>query len=278
MTGSCAMIRAMDPENGTLLPLPAAEKSFGGFSALEVSTDGQRFSILSDRGRFVEGRLLRDRTGALRGVHYDKAVWPGGDLTRRHRLDSEGLADLPDGRIALSTENRGLYMMDPDTFALTRLPSPPDEATLRANRKYEALAAGPDGTLYTMPEKPSRAEGTLAPLWAFDGKGWRAVRQIPLSDHYLLAGADVGPDGALYVLERSWLLTFRSRVRRFDLRHPEQPGTVVWKTDAYPLHNFEGLAVWQAPEGLRMTLVSDNNFLPELGQSLLEVALPAPGA
>ncbi len=33
---------------------------FGGFSSLEVSDDGQRFTTLSDRSDIVSGRLLRD--------------------------------------------------------------------------------------------------------------------------------------------------------------------------------------------------------------------------
>jgi hypothetical protein len=79
---------------------------------------------------------------------------------------------------------------------------------------------------------------------------------------FLVTGADVGPDGRLYVLERSFSILggFASRVRRFAIgRDGLTDETLMLETPPGRHDNLEGISVWQDDDGLRMTLISDDN-------------------
>ena len=61
------------------------------------------------------------------------------------------------------------------------------------------------------------------------------------------------------MLERDFLgIGFRSRVRRFDLTGGNEQ--VLLETRLRAHDNLEGISVWQDEQGLRMTLISDDNF------------------
>jgi hypothetical protein len=78
-------------------------------------------------------------------------------------------------------------------------------------------------------------------------------------------GADFGPDGRLYLLERGFAgFGFSSRVRAFTLN---ATGTRILSeqtlfTSPVGKHdNLEGLSVWtDSQERIRLTMVSDDNF------------------
>ena len=96
-----------------------------------------------------------------------------------------------------------------------------------------------------------------------DGR-WDRLYKLSRSDGFLPVGADFGPDGRLYVLERSFhgISGFANRVRSFELGsatlHDEK---VLLKTLPGTHDNLEGLAVWTTDAGnLRATMISDNNF------------------
>ena len=109
--------------------------------------------------------------------------------------------------------------------------------------------------------------------------GWSADAGARSRRWSAAAGADFGPDGALYLLEREVrTLGFRSRIRRIDLSDGGTvEGTVVW---APPVTwgNLEGLSVWTDGEGqMRMTMVADDNFLSVLPGGLVEIVLDNSG-
>ena len=74
----------------------------------------------------------------------------------------------------------------------------------------------------------------------------------------------MGPDGKLYVLERDFrgLRGFASRVRRYAFDDtgigPPEP---VLTTSLMQFDNLEGIAVWADGQGIRITMISDDNFL-----------------
>ena len=94
-----------------------------------------------------------------------------------------------------------------------------------------------------------------------------------------MTGADIGPDGALYLLERRITLAgFMSRVRRFSLSAPqlETPieGTVVYQSSPGKHGNLEGLSVWlDRSQNLRLLMIADDNQMIFQRGEIVEVTL-----
>jgi len=93
---------------------------------------------------------------------------------------------------------------------------------------------------------------------------WSVPFFIPRIGPFVPVGADFGPDGKFYLLERhiGGIFGFRTRVRRFIVQGNHiGAGEQLLKTTAGTHDNLEGLAVWQDEGGdIRLTMVSDNNF------------------
>ncbi len=238
--------------------------SFGGFSGIEVFADG-RFLAITDRGNFFWGEIKREN-GELVEVHLDDhtAILDSkGTPLDGLNTDAEGLAIGPDGAIYVSFEGNHRIMRHSDKFAAAEfLPKHPDFATLQRNSGMEALAIDRSGNIYTIPER----SGTLTrpfPVYQFDGAEWTRFAEIARSDDFLIAGADVGPDGRLYVLERgaSLLRGFHVRIRRFTIADGLQDDETLYQSRAGNLSNFEGISVWLDDTGqTRLTLIADDNF------------------
>lgn len=234
---------------------------FGGFSALELHDDGQAFVALSDRGAVVTGRLSRV-DGLINGVTIDQfatLTGPQAQALPPSESDSEGLALDPDGRLVVSFEwTPGLRRFDRDGRAAGPLMTTPLFDELQDNAALEALAIGPDGALYTLPERSGFATRPF-PVFRLLNGAWDQPFSIPRSGPYLVSGADIGPDGMLYVLERDFVgIGFRSRVRRFAMDGTGEQTLLVVPILTHD--NLEGISVWRDAQGLRMTLISDDNF------------------
>lgn len=240
---------------------------FGGFSGLELSADGLDFAAVSDRGTLAQGRLQRDADGRVTGVG-QATLRPlqdskGQMLTGRF-TDAEGLALAADGSLYISFEGyaRVARYASPGSAA-ERLPRPDAFDALQNNSSLEALAIGPDGTLYTLPER-SGARDRPFPVWRFKGGQWDQPFALPRSGNWLPVGADFGPDGQFYLLERDFFgIGFLSRVRRFQVEGDHVTGGEALLQTRAALHdNLEGIAVWQDEGGaIRLTMISDDNFL-----------------
>lgn len=247
-------------------------------SGLEVSDDGNEFWAIGDRGYWMSGRFERDgdaiigievkKIGALKGENgHPVSARRIGDWS-----DAEGLAMAADGRFWVSFErwahvwryDRGLggipeWITDHPTFY--------DQAE---NWQLEALALSPDGTLYTFPEKPF-PEGF--PIYRQDGESWVIDGYLPENDLFGIVGADFDTNGDLYILERKLVvgLWWQNQIRRVRL-----DGTldeVLWTGERGEYLNLEGIAVWRDAQGLRLTLVSDNNGDPDDPSQFVEFRL-----
>lgn len=255
-------------------------EGFGGFSALAMGSDGLAFTVLSDRGRLGQGRLSRDAKGRITGARLDSFVpllGTEGEGLTRFRADSEGLAVRPDGRLYISFEgfHRVWTYARPGGKAAW-LPRHKDFEGLPINKSLEALARAPDGTLYTIPEAPN-VGGTAFQVYRYRRGNWDTPFTIPQRGDFLVTEAAIGPDGRFYLLERSFSLLggFASRVRRFELRGDAlSHETVILETPRTERDNLEGMAIWQAPEGMRMTLISDDNENFFQRTEIVEYALP----
>jgi hypothetical protein len=146
------------------------------------------------------------------------------------------------------------------------------------NAGIEALALDPRGRLVAIPEAPPRGD-TDFPVWRLEGSGWIHARTLRHEAPWRIAGADFGPDGALYVLERDLRLPFgfRSRIRRFDPAG-DAAGATLWETRPGQFGNLESLSLWTDDAGrLRATMIADDNFLSVLPTAFVELVLaPAP--
>lgn len=237
---------------------------FGGFSGLEISDDGRSLTAFSDRrGVFVIATLTR-KDGQITAVSapvIDRIRKPKG-MQRNFHPDSEGLALAADGTIYISTEapNHSLYRIDrSDDDRAVPLPRHPDFSALQPNSSLEALAIGPDGALYTIPERSGRMTRPF-PVYRLQGDDWDIPFHIPRRGPFLMVGADIGPDQRFYVLERHFTgIGFQSRVRRFEMDGTGEETLIETSNGRHD--NLEGISVWRdAEDHLRVTMISDDNF------------------
>jgi len=236
---------------------------FGGFSGIELMPDRLGFYALSDRGHLLEGRLSRDAegrlTGVTRGQGYALRGSDGGGLGP-HNADAEGLSLDPNGALVVAFEggrrSRIARYATPGGRAQD-IPGDPAWRGLPGNQGLECLAIDAGGRLYTIPETPD-ARGF--PLYRQAGDGWRVIASLPAEGNFAPVGADFGPDGNLYLLERKFRLAFfgtrisRLRPGAWDQRE------VLAETGYGLLDNHEGISVTADPNGrLWATTISDDN-------------------
>lgn len=252
---------------------------FGGLSGLSVSDGGTRLTAIGDRGILIGATIRRDGA-AVAGIA-DVQVAPllsskGAALAGRV-ADAEGLAILPGGAICISYENvhRVACHAGPEAPARV-LDRPAAFGRMPRNGGFEALAADAAGHLYAIPEAVRDAQGRI-PVHRWDGTGWSSPFTLPGRGGFRPVGADIGPDGRLYLLERDWgPLGFRSRLRRWDIGPGGPRGeTILLETGTGTHDNLEGISVWRDDTGrLRATLVSDDNFKAFQRTEIVEYALP----
>ena len=243
------------------------DETFGGFSGIEISDDGSGFTVLSDRSELRWGQIERDADGAIDGLKPSGKAHlfdSGGKwLQPGWKGDSEGLAIDAAGTLWVSFEglSRVVRYDTPESLAKP-LSRPPEFKSMQRNSSFEALAVMADGTLLTLPERSGQLTRPF-PVWRWRNGTWDQPFSIPRSGDWLAVGADVGPDGRFYLLERDFkgLLGFRSRVRRFEIGENGLSDEAVL-LESYPLQydNLEGISVWQDAQGIRLTLISDDNF------------------
>lgn len=251
---------------------------FGGFSALSVGPNGADIIVLSDRGAYAQGQILRDPGGAVAALRLAPVTLlrptKGADSGGRNS-DSEGLAIASDGQIYVSFESltrvSRFARLDavpvdlPDNAAFEQLP---------VNKGLEALAIDAMGTLYAVPEAKI---GETIPVHVFREGKWRDPLTLPRIGSFLPVAADFGPDGQFYLLERRFdgLSGFATRLRRFGLgANGFSEGEILLQTAAGRHDNLEGLSIWRAPDGLRATMISDDNFFALQVTEIVEYRLP----
>lgn len=258
--------------------------AFGGFSALSLSADGKRFTAINDRGRWLQGQIQRDAGGRITGVQTTplRGLRGQGDAVLTGiRADSEGMAIAPDGTVYVSFEGVARVLRY-DTLAgpAANLPDHPDFRTLQINSSLEALAIDRKGRLYAVPERSGAVDRPF-PVYRFANGRWDKRLSLPRRGPFLPVAADFGPDGRLYLLERHftiWLgpAGFASRVRSFALTGDGFTDERTELETPFGQHdNLEGLSVWRDGTGaLRLTMVSDDNFIALQRTEIVEYRLP----
>lgn len=257
------------------LTLPAGA-AFGGVSGIEVSPDGTGTWLVTDKGLLTEARLVRDgdRLSALEPLRTWPLLFHDGAPLEEFWVDGEGLAMPPEGPfyVAFERHTRVMEFPAPDAASFW-LPRPPALEAMDGNGGPEALAIDADGVLYLIQEDAGGADTT--PIWRFRSRdtGWDTAGTYRRDGAFFPSGADFGPDGHLYVVERAFSnFRFRVQVRRLDLATGTEQ--VVLRTRRGVEGNIEGIAVWQDSAGAtRLVLVTDNNGLEAQRNEIVEYRL-----
>ena len=239
-------------------------QSIFGISGIEVADDGQSFLAVGDQGWWVEGRFKRnrDRIEDIEITRLEGIIGSDGlPVTARRGndwSDAEGLAMAPDGTAWVSFERWAHVWQYDQPFARARnIKDHPTFYDHAENWQLEAIAIDPNGTIYVFSEKPL-IEGF--PIYRLNADGlWAIDGFLPEHDVFAIVGADFDADGTLYLLERKLVvgLWWQSRIRRVRLDGTEDQA--IWTSERGEFDNLEGISVWRDDQGLRLTLVSDNN-------------------
>ena len=251
---------------------------FGGLSGLELDDDGLGLLVLTDKAHLLNATLQRDGdqiTGVTAGQSRHLKSSAGKTLGGRI-LDAEGLAVMPDGSVCISFEgvHRVACYPHPDAPA-EPLPRPAAFRNMSPNGSLEALAVDPLGRLYTLPEEDRNPDGTI-PVFRWANGRWSQPFSLPARGKFLPVGADFGPDGQFYLLERSFGgIGFRTRVRRWQITQAGPQAEQTLLTTGLGAHdNLEGLSVWRDDQDrIRLTMVADDNFNSIQRTELVEYAL-----
>lgn len=260
---------------------PEESHGYGGFSGIELTEDGRSFIAISDRGMITQGTLTRDAEERIIGAE-SEPVQPlrdeGGRIPPELEQDAEGIAVDARGRILVSFEQVHRILRYEQLGGRAEiLPRHPDFDSFPMNGSLEALAVGPGGAIFTMPERSDDPLGF--PVYRFRDGRWDQPFHIPRDGRFLPVGADFGPDGRLYLLERDFRLLaggFASRVRRFSLQGGQLGAPETLLQSSFREHdNLEGLSVWRDRAGrIRLTMISDDNFFALQRTEIVEYTVP----
>ena len=239
-------------------------ESVMGLSGVEITENGNGFYAISDRGWWLEASLQR-KNGRVSGVEIKRMAGmkgPDGLPVSARRVgdwsDAEGLALTADGTAWVAFERWAHVWKYDQPFGKAQWTK--DHPTFfdhADNWQLEAIAVSPDGTVIAFSEKPLQDGFPIYRLQA--DNTWIIDGYLPEEDVFAIVGADFAPDGSLYILERKLVvgLWWQNRVRRVRLDGSED--TVLWTGDRGEFGNLEGISVWEDSQGLRFTMISDNN-------------------
>lgn len=253
--------------------------AFGGLSAIEIGPGGRSAVLVSDRGTLFEVALTRE-AGRVTAMGLTGAATltdaAGLAAARPEQMDAEGLARLPDGRLAISFEGHmRIAIHGRDGRERQRIAPPPGSGALPGNGAYEGLAADRHGSLYTLAEQaPGRGP---TPLHRYANGRWEHFANIPRVVAHHPVGLDFDDRGRLYVLERRFTLGgFSSRITRYTVTADGLRQRELLLETQVGLHgNLEGLSLWRNADGtLIASAVADNNFRQPTATRLVEYAVP----
>ncbi|MDW3223778.1 MAG: esterase-like activity of phytase family protein [Paracoccaceae bacterium] len=249
---------------------------FGGFSGFEITEDGNAFFTITDRGSIVRGELIREGD-AITGVEMMERQ-PLVDMEGQKRnfphTDAEGLARDQQGRLFVSFEHAHRILRYDTWDSPAIWPSyTPEWRALVANTGLETVAVQADGTIFSISEgvEPDIHEALV--YRRLPDEKWDQPFTLALEGGFVPVGGDFGPDEKLYVLERHFTpYGFQSQVRRMDVTANGFENTeTILQTPVRQHGNIEGLAVWKDGGGkIRLTMISDDNFLPILPTDIIE--------
>ncbi|MEL7059236.1 MAG: esterase-like activity of phytase family protein [Acidobacteriota bacterium] len=271
--------------------LDADHPQFGGFSGLAVA--GDRWLALSDRGWFWEATLGRDAGGRPTGFVGSRMVplldvdgMPVEGISRR---DAEELVVAPDGFwVAFEQDHRLAFHSGADLDGpAVVVPAPDGLAGIGgdSNKGIEALVQLGDGSLLAIHEgTPGGAARDQEATWQAwlrseprsAGARWRPgsiPRQGPFRPTAATVVAPIDESGAAETREAVLMLQRHydrerdeTRVRLVRLLGDPRVDVALGERELarfeapFPVDNFEALASEPTADGVRLFILSDDNF------------------
>mgnify|MGYP001797774421 CR=1 FL=1 len=114
-------------------------------------------------------------------------------------------------------------------------------------------------------------------IFRYHNGTWTRAGQLPADTIWRIVGADFDDIGRLYILDRTLVppFLFASRLRRFQMTDDGPGGEeILLQTRPGEHDNLEGVAIWRDDQGLRATLVSDDNGSRLQHTEFVEYRLP----
>ena len=233
---------------------------------------------VSDRGAIFGMEIMRDG-GPVSGVGLRSAsplTDAAGNLPARPDLmDSEGIARLPGGGLAISFEGRmRVAIHGLDGHERRHIDPPPGSGRLPGNGGYEGLAADAQGNLYTLAEQaPGSTDPALPPFGRWRGVTSPAFLAAPATGPWVwistIAGGFTCWNGAF-----RWG-GFASRITRYAVgANGLGNGEVLLQTRMGTHGNLEGISLWRSGGRLIASAVADNNFRQPGATRLVEYIIP----
>ncbi len=273
------------------LQLTSSYKDFGGLSALRLFADGANFISLTDKGRWLKGRIAyaSGRPVGIQDAEMTPILGPDGrPLAARGWYDTESIA-IDGGTLYVGIErvNRIVRFDYGRSGLLARgqpIAIPAGISSLPNNRGLECLEFIPrsmpaGGTLVAISERGLDSAGNLRGFLI----GGRTPGEFSVARHndFDISDCAVLPERDLLLLERrfTWTTGIAVRLRRVPL-DALAPGAVVDGKEiltadmGYQIDNLEGLSVHRGSNGeTLLTMVSDDNFSRLQRTILLQFAL-----
>jgi hypothetical protein len=260
------------------LELKSSYSEFGGFSAIRVAPDGEHFVSLTDKGRWLTGRIVykgSQLVGIAEAVMAPMLGPDGRTLAARGWYDTESLTEW-DGWLYVGIEraNRIVRFDFARHGLLARaevVRTPPSISRLPNNKGLEALTFAPRnsnlaGALLAFSERGLDPAGNLKAFLI--GGSTPGEFSVKRRDDFDISDSVTLPSGDVLLLERrfSWWTGIAMRLRRIAIADIALGALVdgrslLFADMGYQIDNMEGLSVHTNANGdTVLTMISDDNF------------------
>lgn len=241
------------------LRLSAKNRHFGGFSALLVE-DGTLMAV-SDFGWLLTTTF--DHVFGNGAAELQRLPGKAGSGSKKFS-DAESLARFRGGlAIGFERDHRIEHIRDGEPIQVLRHPR---FQRMSRNKGLEALATLPGDRLLAIAEKPINGR---FPVFVIHADGRVDEGSLPKTGRHAITGADLGPDGQLYLLRRDWSLLggISIRIERYQVDEAGFPRAETREElaafdTASGIDNMEGIAVWEEGGQQKLAIISDDNFNP----------------
>jgi hypothetical protein len=271
------------------LNLSSPLEGFGGLSGLILSPECTKLTAISDDGWWLGAGLTYDAATNLNGAT-NATIAPLLDAKAKRGLtklerDAEALTRLDEQTVAIAFESVPrieTYALARNGFAATaqKIPMPQAIAKGPENGEIEALGFAGEGPLQGQfiaiaEGNFDKAGNTRAWVWPKNGATGFSFSVARL-DNYRVTDLAVLPGGDILILQRNFVPAFTgmaiARVAAADIK----TGAVVKphllfeaRQPAHIIDNMEAMAICQMNGETRVSVMSDDNYLPAFQSTLL---------